>query len=235
MATPTFFHTELMADDQQVCLSRNESLHALKSRRLKVGHSVRLINGQGLLANGHIISAARAELEVAIDQVSQQESQRAPLTIAVAIPKGDRQKTMIDMATQLGVHRIVPIEYDYSVTKFTSSTTEKWQRTALEACKQSQNPWLPKVDSSQRLQEFVGSLQQPAMYCDASGTSMLDCAPPKTAATLFIGPEGGFSAAEIQLFEAKCVTPLWLGQYILRTETAVVSALAQWAKYIHNG
>lgn len=228
MATPTFFHAALEVDDSRVCLSRNESLHALKSRRLKVGSLIKLINGRGLIADAVIDSAARAELEVVITQTTVSPAPRARLTIACAIPKGDRQKTMIDMATQLGVHQIIPLESDFSITKFSANMAEKWRRTALEACKQSQNPWLPSIADASSIADCLEQLEGSALVCDAGGSSMQDRVKASGQTTVFIGPEGGFSEAEAELFARHSVSRISLARTILRTETAVLAAVSQW-------
>jgi len=138
--TPFFFHSELCESASVVELVPSEMAHAVKSRRLKVGQAVSLLNGEGLVAHGHIQQLDRRKVIVELAAFNRHKRLAEGLTIATALPKGDRQKVMLDMITQLGCHKIVPVKYARSVTKFDAKTHSKWRRASIEACKQSQNP-----------------------------------------------------------------------------------------------
>ena len=212
-------------------LSENESAHAIKSKRLRVGDECQLINGTGLTASCVVQNIEAKKLVALIKEIFEHRPPDSLFSIAVALPKGDRQRTMIDMLTQLGVSDIYPLACRHSVTKFNTNTRKKWQRTAVEACKQSQNPWLPEIHElfsiEEMLQELNARADTLACYADAAGDSILELSSPGKKLVVLIGPEGGFSKHEIECFKASGLHALTLAKTILRTETAAVSAAAQ--------
>lgn len=227
MAIPSFYHPDLCESDDLVNLIATEAMHALKSRRLRVGQAVRLLNGKGLTGIGEIEHAERKGVAIRLTEFTQHYRPASGVTIATAVPKGDRQKVMIDMLTQLGCRKVVPILYEHSVTKFSSNMQQKWQRVAIESCKQSQNPWLPEISNVVELDDLLAAESEGLVYADAAGEKLRDYANIKAKLTVLIGPEGGFSSNEYAIFRRKGLRAISLGPYILRTEAAVVSAVAQ--------
>ena len=237
MAIPSFYCPELNSalfesDAPLITLSKNESAHAIKSRRLRQGQEVNLLNGQGGFSKGSIVVVDKRAVEIQLTSFRQKPKNSSSITIATAIPKGDRQKVMIDMLTQLGVSRVIPLNCEHSVTRYSDNLALKWERTAIEACKQSQNPWLPTISSAQTVEQLLNSEDSKLAYADASGESIellgRSLYQDKAAnLTVIIGPEGGFSDNEIKLMvEQKCL-PIKLGDFILRTESAAITTVSQ--------
>lgn len=238
MATPCFYYPELTEHDDFIELSSAESAHLSKSRRLKVGHVVNLINGKGLVASAKVVIAENRRVQVQCTNVVTHAPCAKGITIATAVPKGDRPKVMVDMLTQLGVSRIIPIRYEYSVTPFRGKLHDKWQRIAIEACKQSQNPWLPNIEPEWGFTDFLansrhfsGSNDSPAkiLYAHAKGQSLRSLVERKCELIVMIGPEGGFSDSELSALKTSGANSLALGDHILRTEVAAVAAMSQLA------
>ncbi|MFT4629298.1 MAG: 16S rRNA (uracil1498-N3)-methyltransferase [Arenicella sp.] len=233
MSTPTFFHANLSLGDTSASLEGSEIAHARNSRRLKTGQEIKLLNGNGLVAECEIDQIGRNLLTVSVQNIREVAPSSHKLTIATAIPKGDRQRTMVDMLTQLSVSEIIALECDYSVTTVKGKLIQKWQRVAIEACKQSQNPYLPLIGQSLPVPALLESLRSQstiqAFYTDAGGervSEMLKAAVANENTTILIGPEGGFSEAEISAFDRAGLLPLRLAADILRTETAAITAAA---------
>jgi len=225
MATPCFYYPDLDLESSLLTLASAEASHAAKSRRLKVGHNVNLINGAGLLASAHIVELENREVRIQVDNVVSHARQRR-FSIATAIPKRDRQKVMIDMLTQLGVSDIIPLVCEHSVTAFKPTMRDKWSRVAIEACKQSQNPWLPEIHEEITTGDLVKSASGRLIYADTESSRFRDSVTELENPIIMIGPEGGFSAAERSAFYDKGVKSVTLGCHILRTETAAVTAAA---------
>lgn len=223
MARPCFYHPELKSDDQLVELSPAESAHAMQSRRLALGAEVVLINGQGIKAVASIVEANKRKVILRVINAEHVSRPALELSIAVAFPKGDRQKVMVDMLTQLGVSKITPMATQYSVTKLKDAHIEKLRRVAVEACKQAQNPWLPDISSTESFAQVV-SQSDSLFYADQAGLSASSLSKLDGVASVLIGPEGGFSDAEFDALKANCASAFALGQHILRTETAAIAA-----------
>lgn len=234
MSIPTFFHADLVLGATQASLVDSEIAHARNSRRLKAGQEIKLLNGSGLLAECRIEQIGRDLLTVSVQEIREVAQTSHKLIIATAIPKGDRQRTMVDMLTQLAVSEIIAVQCDHSVTTVKDKQLQKWQRVAIEACKQSQNPWLPSIGQSLTVPALLESVQRQAntqaYYADAIGGRIsvaLKPAVPHGNTIILIGPEGGFSAAEVSLFDRAGLPCLGLAAHILRTETAAITAAAQ--------
>jgi len=237
MATPCFYYPELTDQDSRIELSSSESTHLSKSRRLKIGHAVNVINGQGLVAAAQVVAVENRRVEVQCTDIIQYRPRASRITIATAIPKGDRSKVMIDMLTQLGVSRIIPMHCERSVTPFRANQQDKWQRIAIEACKQSQNPWLPQIESEWGLLKLVENRQKLAsegsaaspqlLYTDVAGQNLQTLGELNNELIVMIGPEGGFSESELAVLMSCEATPLTLSDHILRTEVAAVAAMSQ--------
>lgn len=230
MSLPTFYYADLHTEQTFIELSTDESSHAVKSRRLKSGQKVCLLNGAGLTAEGTIAEQRRNRLGVNLDEFQAHAQPARSVTIATAVPKGDRQRVMVDMLSQHAVTRILPLNCDYSVTRFNSKLGQKWQRYAVEACKQSQNPWLPEIAEPLSISELPAWMQQnqaKAYYADKSGDYGSETIAGTKPLLFIIGPEGGFSPNEFSLLQQFGVQPIKLAETILRTEAAAINALIQ--------
>jgi len=227
MAIPSFYYPDLKPELELVSLPAQEAAHAFKSRRLNVGDKVRVFNGFGLLAWAQICTAERREVTLEIERIERAAKPGAKLTIATSIPKGDRQKVMLDMLTQLGIAQIIPLRCERSITKFSNNMADKWRRVMVEACKQSQNPWLPTLLSELTLPELLQDQERNFVYADADGVCGSHLFGEHRQYTILIGPEGGFSDAELQELRTRQLPVIGLGPHILRTEAAAVASAAQ--------
>ncbi|GHA00074.1 ribosomal RNA small subunit methyltransferase E [Arenicella chitinivorans] len=231
VSLPTFFHAELNVADALLELSPQESQHAAKARRLRAGSQVRVLNGRGLIADAQIITVERSKVTLKIVSAQEFEPPRYRLCVATAVPKGDRQKVMLDMMCQLGVTQILPLECEHSVTHFSRNMYDKWLRATIEACKQSQNPWLPEILPAQSSVSLTPSESHSLFYADGDGQLLMDAVDASCEEmTIVIGPEGGFSAPELAHFQTAGMQSIRLGDHILRTEAASIAAVSQWGQ-----
>ena len=157
------------------------------------------------------------------------------LTVAAAFPSKKRQDYMIEKLVELGVREIVPLVSERSVVKFSGEKIEKLSRRIIEASKQCGRSRLMKISPAvraERLRDALGG-ETPLLVCDpASGsapvhdvlreTATAGGARPETIA-LAVGPEGGFTPDEMEMFLQGNAHKARLGSFVLRTETAVVA------------
>jgi 16S rRNA (uracil1498-N3)-methyltransferase len=227
MAIPSFYHPTLDEGNSNVDLDPSEALHAVKARRLKAGQVVRLFNGHGLVGFGKLSQVDRRSASVVIESYSRATASSSRLSIAVAIPKGERQKVMIDMLTQLGVYEIIPLICEHSVTKAGANSREKWHRVVIESAKQSQNPVLPRIKEDVTVNDLLNQNKLPILFANADGKSLLQYREFHSELLVLIGPEGGFSEAEFENFSSRNMNAVSLGGHILRTEAAAIAVAAQ--------
>jgi len=226
MAIPSFYHSSLAQQDQLISLDANESSHAIKSRRLGIGQQVRIFNGRGMVGAGVLSAMDRRQVTVELTSVEQLPRPARSISIAVAVPKGDRQKVMVDMLTQLGVFEIITLRCQRSVTKLSQTAFEKWSKVAIEACKQSQNPWLPIIIEETSLDDLLDFGDRRFVLANADGASPQDLLGDSGSVTALIGPEGGFSEQELTKLNKLSIPSMRIGPYILRTEAAAVAAVS---------
>ena len=147
---------------------------------------------------------------------------------------------IVQKATELGVSAIVPLISERTVVKFDSnnSKADRWCEIALEACKQCGNNWLPEILPPQKASSFLNAPGKFGLKLIAS--LQPDAKPLKTILSdapalagsgvasilLLIGPEGDFTAAELDLARSAGCVPLSLGPLTLRAETAALYALS---------
>jgi len=229
MSMPTFYLEEGFKEDSLITLSGKEAWHALGVRRLDVGDSIRLIDGIGNIAQATVEQLeGRNSASLRVGVVIHVPPQVPNIILATAIAKGDRQSTMLDMATQLGISAWQPLLCQLSVSKQGKNSAERWQRICLEACKQSGSAWLPELLIAAKPEDVAREAcagGREALLAHPDGDEL------NIASTvdklLLVGPEGGFTDEEVSKIIAAGAKKVSLGQNMLRIETAAVSFVAR--------
>jgi 16S rRNA (uracil1498-N3)-methyltransferase len=207
-----------------------------------VGETVQVLSGAGQVLTCEVRDSERHRMMLEV--VSTRSSSPSPhqLTLLQAIPKGKLMEEVIQKATELGVHRIVPIISERVVVRLDPqdaiSKTVRWRQVAVEAIKQCGSAWLPHVGEPVTPEVFldrgeecelavVGSLQpnaqHPRHYFEEFRRARNR--KPKTI-SVWVGPEGDFTPAELKLMESAGVRPINLGPLVLRTDTAAIYSLS---------
>jgi 16S rRNA (uracil1498-N3)-methyltransferase len=143
--------------------------------------------------------------------------------LAVALPKGERQKWLVEKLTELGVTRLVPLVAERGVAEPTPSAIERLKRGVIEASKQCGRNRLLELAPPRRAAELFAdaTLPMPRLIADPEGHAEIPARGEHTIVA--VGPEGGFSSAERSAAETGHWQPVSLGPRILRIETAAVA------------
>lgn len=221
----------LNQDKTEITLSPFESHHLIATNRAREGDAVTLFNGKGLEWQAEVEEAHPKRCRLKRKQVIDRQRPETDITLAVAITKGKTFDTILRQATELGATCIQPLITDRTLVRVKDSPSKKkkWEQQLIEACKQCGNPWLPALKDAASLNEVF----ETAHFSFAVAASLEEGAKPwkdlnpRGKSALFVGPEGDFSPYEYKLLQDHGVIPVSLGSYVLRSETAVVSALAQ--------
>ena len=229
MSVPRFFVPPPLVAGA-VALTGPEAKHLAAVLRLGPGAEVELFDGAGRRAPAIVRATtgkgAKTAVELTCGEVIETPPPAAPLTLAVAAPKGDRFRWLIEKATELGVARVVPLLCARSTVDPGGGKLEKLRSTALAACKQCGRDRLPEIAEPVPFAAFV-KICGPATLFHVTGDRFA-AAPPGPHAAL-IGPEGGFTEDEVSAASTAGVRTASLPTPILRTETAAIAAAALFA------
>jgi 16S rRNA (uracil1498-N3)-methyltransferase len=176
-----------------------------------------------------VTKVGRSQVELAV--LERREIDREfsfPLVLGVALPKGERQKWLVEKATELGVSRIVPLKTGRSVAEPGESAIDRLRRSVIEASKQCGRNRLLEIVAPQELAAYLatppeGAVRWFAHPGDAPLAEQTDPGEQNREVFLAIGPEGGFTADEAQLAFKLGWQAISLGPRILRVETAAIA------------
>jgi 16S rRNA (uracil1498-N3)-methyltransferase len=227
----------------EVVIDGPEAHHLATVCRLRPGDAVCLFNGDGQEYQARVVDVGRRR--VTLDVVEKAAPQRElpfALEVAAPLPKGDRTQFLIEKLTELGVTSFVPLSTRRSIIHAGEGKLGKLQRYVIEASKQCGRNVLMQVGSPVDWESYAGRADLPAVRILAhprEGASPAPAAEAREtqslgAVVLAVGPEGGFTAEEVELGRRAGWRLLDLGPRILRVETAAL-ALAAWASAARTG
>jgi len=241
MGTPRIFSDSALAVNSSAELTGSSARHVGKVLRLQPGDSLILFDGSGSDFAATIKSVSKNNVTLSCDE-QLSVSTRSPLQTELwqGISKGPRMDTVVQKATELGVHRIRPVFTRYGVVKLDAARSEKrvqhWCDVAISACEQCGRADIPEIlppltfnDALEQLTSDTAAL----MLAPGGDTALPDALQPDKQNIIMIGPEGGFSAEEEASASDKGVSMVKLGDRILRTETAPVAVLGI-AQYLYG-
>lgn len=205
---------ELLHDGGSIALDDDTEHHLRRVLRLRDGESVSVTDGDGQWALARTVVDGNAlRLEATSEVVSEPTSPR-PITIAAAIPKGDRLDWMVQKVTELGIDRLVLLHADHSVVRWKPDRVEhqlaRLQRVADEALRQSRRVVRLAIEAPRPAVAVLGDF----VVAEPGGRSLT-----VTDTRVAVGPEGGWSSAELAASKDR----IDLGSTILRTETAAIA------------
>jgi len=214
--------------DATLALPAQEAHHALHVVRVRAGDPVVLFDGRGRELHGTVCRTTRHEVYVAIEDERRCPQPRTALTLLQARPNRDKSlETIVRRGTELGVTRFCVYRADHGARP--SCLSPKWLRVAIEACKQCGRAWLPEFDVAPDLRAALEGAPETRLIA----TNHRDPVPLKEAlaaapraVAVVVGPEGDFSAAELEWAHDLNGVPISLGGATYRTEVAATLAVA---------
>jgi len=222
------FYAPTSLDQPSIELPEEEAHHLARVLRKRVGDQVCVFDGVGgaAVAQVELLGRNRARLAILFREPA------APTTgpvivLATAVPKGDRARWLVEKATELGVDQWIPLLTERTVVDPGARRLEQLRQTVIAACKQSRRNRLLEISACRSWSGFLADIGGTAglVVADPSGTPVgeaisrhVDGAFGRVAAA--VGPEGGFTAGELDSARAAGAAVVALGPQVLRTETA---------------
>jgi 16S rRNA (uracil1498-N3)-methyltransferase len=212
--------------------------------RLQPGDAATLFDGCGGEWSARI--AAMGRREVTVDVLAHADVERElpfAVTLALAMPAGERMDFVVEKATELGAAAIQPLLAERSVLRLTGERAAKrvahWQAIAVAACEQCGRNRVPLVQPVRTMRDWLAGLPTALPerrwllgWTEAVPLASVLSASPSTTLVLS-GPEGGFGADEEAAARLRAFVPLTLGPRVLRADTAPLALLAALA--LHHG
>jgi 16S rRNA (uracil1498-N3)-methyltransferase len=230
-----FFLPRKNLRDGRGLLQGSELAHLSKVLRLKPGDRVRVFDDAGWEHEAVIrqLSAEQGEIEI-IESYEAGRDSPLQLTLALGLTKGEKIDWVVEKATELGVHRIVPFTSNFAVPRLDekkiAARTVRWNKIALSAVKQCGRTRQPEIfplctfaallDRPETLKLIFWEKEQHQSLYDARDTYA-----DTDSVLLAVGPEGGFTAQEAAAAVARGFETIGLGRRTLRAETAAIVAL----------
>ena len=230
MNLPFFFKENLETDNSIITLDEESSKHIVQVLRMEQAQMLQLTNGKGNLATCEIVKAHKKKCEVQIKEKTFKSSSTKKVSIAISLLKNSsRFEWFLEKATELGISEILPLICER--TEKQNFRFDRMKGICISALLQSQQVWLPKIHEPKKfslLFENVNHQQKFIAHCFDSQKSLLADLAEKTMERqiIFIGPEGDFTTAEIEIATKHSCIPVTLGETRLRSETAGVVAAA---------
>ncbi|MEP7266161.1 MAG: RsmE family RNA methyltransferase [Saprospiraceae bacterium] len=201
----------------------DEEVHHANVLRLNIGDKVSVLDGKGTVVQGNISILSKREIIILKESSKFIDRSTPILSIALAPTKNiDRYEWFLEKATELGVQYLIPIITHQSERR--QINVEKLNKKILGACKQSGRAWIPELHLPISFASFVTQDFAGDKFIAHIAGKLLDELVPDLKhlmnALVCIGPEGDFTAEELNLAIKNGFKSISLGDYRLRTETA---------------
>ncbi|MEM8734365.1 MAG: RsmE family RNA methyltransferase [Planctomycetota bacterium] len=238
MNQPRFYCEHLSVGELE--LGAEDAQHASNVLRLQAGSAVELFDGIGRSAAGVLSEVRKRCVRVDVQAINEGCDQVKDLELLVALPKGDRQKVLVDGLTQLGVRKLTPLICERTVAQPKENALVRLRKSVIESCKQCRRNTLMEIGKPVAVQDIESWDQPSRTRCVAHPYSVHAGGQEVTRAwdihdeglrsevpvSVAVGPEGGFTDEEvIQLFRSNWDS-VSLGNRILRVEMAALKIAA---------
>lgn len=235
MTAPVFLADAAdLRSGEMVVVRGAEAHHASRSLRLRPGESVTVTDGCGLVVAGVVDAGDANQLTVRVTSRVQHPTPQPGITVAQALPKGERAERAVEVMAEVGVDEVMPWSADRSVVRWAQpqavKALERWRRVAAAASKQSRRSWTLRIADLADTPTLTNRVRAAALALlldETAATPITSVAVPDAGdVVLVVGPEGGITDAERTALVQAGATAVHLGPTIMRTSTAGAVAAA---------
>ena len=215
-------------------LGEDETRHLSQVLRLAAGDEVAVFDGAGREFRARVERIARdgADLRL-IEAVTAAPEPAVRLTLAQAVLKGEKMDDVVRDATMIGVSTIEPLVTEHTAAHMkTGRAPERWQRIAIASAKQCRRAVVPAIGVGSTFADFLASDRAALRLLLLEPSASVEGHPPSTlagdrpdSASILVGPEGGWSAHEIQAAVSAGCVPITLGRRTLRADAVPIIAI----------
>ena len=225
MSNIRLFYRESLSLNLTATLDKSQSHYVSKVMRIKENEVFSLFNSSGEW-EAKILAISKSIVEFNVTKQLRQKENLKELWLAFSPIKSNYSNFMMQKATELGVTKFLPIIFDRTIVR--KINKERLEKVIIEAAEQSNRINVPKIEEPQKLKNFLSN-DMDLIFTDLNtSNTKIDLKKLTTKPTcVIIGPEGDFSEEEREkILKFKWVQPIKINENILRSETAVISALS---------
>ena len=225
MSNIRLFYRESLSLNLTSTLDKSQSHYVSKVMRIKENEVFSLFNESGEW-EAKILGISKSIVEFNVTKQLRQKENPKDLWLAISPIKSNYFNFMMQKATELGVTKFLPIIFDRTIVR--KINKERLEKVIIEAAEQSNRINVPKIEEPQKLKNFLSN-DMDLIFTDLNtSNTKIDLKKLTTKPTcVIIGPEGDFSEEEREkILKFKWVQPIKINENILRSETAVISALS---------
>ena len=218
--------------ENTVYFDRDESKHIAKVLRLEKGEEIIVSTGDGM-DNYCVLASTGEECTAIINKTVKNENEPdAEIILFQSVIKNEKMDFLVQKVSELGITKIVPIITERTVVKIEDAKKEekkqeRWQKIALEACKQCGRSRIPEVLKAIKLKDakklFDACSEKIVCYEEEKTQSITETIKKTECLGYFIGPEGGITEDEHKFLKEQGFVSVSLGKRILRAETAAIA------------
>ena len=234
---PRFLATEIDPASGTAVLAGDEAHHLSHVMRLRAGDEIAVFDGRGREFRARIerVSRGGASLRL-LDAIQPAAEPAVHLTLAQAVLKGEKMDNVVRDATMMGVSAVQPVVTEHTAVRRAASqdgkAQERWRRVAIASAKQCRRAVLPEIGAGVAFADWVAQdaaalrllLAEPSADVQAHGLAALN-GPRPASASLLVGPEGGWSATEVEMALRAGWTAITFGRRTLRADAVAIVAI----------
>ena len=229
------YHPNSIVENTTVLLSKEHTHYVVKVMRLRRGSVISLFNQEGEWKS-EIIFLDKDRVEVKFLEKTKQTTSLSKIELAICLVKKSPMEVILQKSTELGVRKIIPIVSERTEVK--ELNYDRANKIVIEATEQSNQLKPPEISKVITLNEFLKNLDQTTklLFADINSKDNLKSEDLKEGKSfcILIGPEGDFSASErVSILQNSTVKPFTISRNILRSDTAVISAISL-VNFINN-
>lgn len=233
MTAPVFFVSDLdgVSRAERFEFTGPDAKHVMV-KRIEKGERLDLVDGRGTRARARLVEASSSLVIVQIDEVVFEPEGSPRITLIQALAKNGRDELAIEMATELGVDRVIAWQAERSIVRWQGKKQEKglqkWVNVLQAAAKQSRRARVPALEFAANAAAAIAQVegtQLIVMHESATEpiTGLTDLGAKEYA--LVVGPEGGITDAELEQFKQAGANIVLVGDIVMRVSTAVAAGL----------
>jgi 16S rRNA (uracil1498-N3)-methyltransferase len=218
---PLFFIPDLQNPE----LTGDNAHHANRVLRMKIAEELLVSDGNGQWARCEICKVDKQSISLEIKEQDIEPVTENVISIVQALPKSDRAKEAVELLTASGVTEIYP----WCASRSIGRESDKWEKVAIEASKQSRRFRIPIVHAQLRTDQVISlfSTFDQVLICHESALEKIsDVVRPAPKTLIVIGPEGGITDDELILFKSAGGKTIKLGRPVLRSAHAGLAAVS---------